>query len=314
MAESVENDSLSNKDVLPQIGEGKSAKDKHRNAKLAGALIFGAFVFTVPALIISWLLWPFLGWPAIIVAVIVGTLLTSSTRIAYEWERVVILRFGHFSRIATPGLYFTIPIIEQVAMHVDQRINTTSFLNEHALTADLAPVDVDAVVFWMVWDPKAAYTQVVDYPSAVSWSAQTALRDAIGQIDLTDVPIKRTQIDHEVQEQLERKVSEWGISIISVEIRDIAMPEDLQNAMSRAAQAERERDARIILAEAEKEVSNMFVEASGVYREKPEALQLRIANLLYESLKNEGGLVVVPSSFADSASIIEKTANLLKHS
>ena len=153
---------------------------------------------------------------------------------------------------------------------------------------------------------------MVDYPSAVSWSAQTALRDAIGHINLTDVPMKRLQIDHEIQERLERKVSDWGISIISVEIRDITLPDDLQNAMSRAAQAERERDARIILAEAEVEASHMFVEAAETYCENDVALQLRTANLLYEGLKEHGGMVVIPSSFAESIGEIESLVGKLK--
>lgn len=246
-------------------------------------------------------------------SIALGLLTSSSIHIALTWERVIILRFGRFSRIVEPGLYFTIPIVEQIAIRVDQRINTTPFLNEHALTSDLAPVDVDAVVFWMVWDAKQAYTQVSEYKSAVAWSAQTALRDAIGHINLTDVPMRRQQIDHEIQEALERKVSDWGISIISVEIRDISMPDSLQSAMSQAAQAERERDARIILAEAEKEVSHMFVEAAQTYKENDIALHLRTTNLLYEGVKDNSGLVIVPSSFSESINTLEKMTESLKH-
>lgn len=298
-------------EVPPDTGETKKRRIPPRG-KRWGSAVFGIVVFVVFACAAGIPSWFAFGWPAFIVAAVVGLVAISTVHFAYEWERIVVLRFGTFSRIVEPGLYFTIPVIEQVALHVDQRINVTPFLNERALTSDLAPVDVDAVVFWMVWDAKAAYTQVVDYPNAVSWSAQTALRDAIGQINLTDVPIKRLQIDHEVQERLEDKVSEWGISIISVEIRDIVLPDDLQNAMSRAAQAERERDARIILAEAEKESSHMFVEAAESYRDCEIALQLRMANLLYEGVKEHGGMVIVPSSFTDSIDSIEKIAKALK--
>ena len=277
--------------------------------KRKGALAFNTAVFIVAALLLCAVGVPAFGLWALVPALVISAFLASAVHIAYVWERVVILRFGAFSRIAQPGLYFTIPLVEQIALHIDQRINATSFLNERALTSDLAPVDVDAVVFWMVWDAKQAYTQVADYPSAVSWSAQTALRDAIGRISLTDMPVKRLQIDHEVQERLDRKVTDWGISIISVEIRDIILPDDLQGAMSKAAQAERERDARIILAEAEKEAAIMFVEAAETYQQCDAALQLRMANLLYEGVKDNGGLVVVPSSLADSAAALEKISH-----
>lgn len=284
----------------------KPRKAKSNLRKRSGAVVFSATVFAFALVVAGLGFYQLAGWLGLIPAFLLALLVASSIHIAFAWERIVILRFGSFSRIVNPGLYFTIPVIEQIALHVDQRINVTPFLNERALTSDLAPVDVDAVVFWMVWDAKQAYTQVVDYPSAVSWSAQTALRDAIGQISLTDVPVKRLQIDHEVQERLDRKLADWGISVISVEIRDIVMPDDLQSAMSKAAQAEREKDARIILAEAEKETSFMFVEAAKAYGEPEAALKLRIANLLYEGVKDNGGLVIVPSSFSDSLSAVEK--------
>ena len=269
---------IQRKDELEE--EKTPARKKPTWLKRRGALVFNLAVFAVVALLLGGAGMLAFGPWAIPFALVLGAFAANAVHIAFVWERAVILRFGNFSRIAEPGLYFTIPIVEQIALHVDQRINATSFLNERALTSDLAPVDVDAVVFWMVWDAKQAYTQVADYPSAVSWSAQTALRDAIGRISLTDMPVKRLQIDHEVQERLDRKVADWGISIISVEIRDIVLPDDLQGAMSKAAQAERERDARIILAEAEKEAACMFVEAAETYEESEVALQLRMANLL----------------------------------
>lgn len=300
--------------VLPPIGHKppvtNAPKSRPHWFKRRGATLFSAIVFLVAFVALSALLWAPVGLWALPWAALFGVLCMASVHMAYEWERVVILRLGNYSRVASGGIYFTIPIFEQVALHVDQRIRTTTFLNEHALTSDLAPVNVDAVVFWMVWGAKEAYTQVEDFPNAVSWAAQTALRDAIGKINLTDVPMKRKQMDHEVQEHLEQKLSDWGISIISVEIRDIVLPEDLQNAMSRAAQAERERDARIILAESEKESSHMFVEAAEAYKDNETALQLRIANLLYEGVRGSGSMVVVPSTFADSVAAIETAAKV----
>lgn len=292
--------------------EKTPARKKPSWLKRRGAFVFNVAVFAVAALLFCGVGVLAFGPWAIPLALVLSAFVASAVHIAFVWERAVILRFGNFSRVAEPGLYFTIPLIEQIALHVDQRINATSFLNERALTSDLAPVDVDAVVFWMVWDAKQAYTQVADYPSAVSWSAQTALRDAIGRISLTDMPVKRLQIDHEVQERLDRKVADWGISIISVEIRDIVLPDDLQGAMSKAAQAERERDARIILAEAEKEAACMFVEAAETYEGNDVALQLRMANLLYEGVKDHGGLVIVPSTLVESAAAIEKMVHLTK--
>lgn len=279
-----------------------------------GSLVFSISVFLLSLIIVGLIAYFLFGitvW-SVLGTLVMCALITSSIHFAFTWERIVVLRFGNFSRIVNPGLYFTIPIIEQVALHADQRINATPFLNERALTSDLAPIDVDAVIFWMVWDAKRAYTQVVDYPVAVAWSAQTALRDAIGQVSLTDVPIKRQQIDYEVQERLDKKVEDWGITIISVEIRNIMLPDDLQNAMSKAAQAERERDARIIIAEAEKEAASMFVEAAELYKDSDIALQLRVANLLCEGMKDNNSLVIVPSSIADNASLLEKGVRVMR--
>lgn len=315
MPSSIEEIELKRADAEASRIESEQPKPKkHPWIHRKGSVIFTLSVFLLSLLIIGIVVYLIFGlsiW-GIIGVLIACVLISCSVHITFAWERVVVLRFGNFSRIAQPGLYFTIPIIEQVALHVDQRIHATPFLNERALTSDLAPIDIDAVVFWMVWDAKRAYTQVVDYPEAVSWSAQTALRDAIGRVSLTDVPIKRVQIDHEVQEQLDRKVEDWGISIISVEIRDIMLPSDLQDSMSKAAQAERERDARIILAEAEKEASAMFVEAAEVYEGSDVALQLRVANLLCDGMKENGSLVVIPSSIADNAALLEKGAKAMK--
>jgi regulator of protease activity HflC (stomatin/prohibitin superfamily) len=236
----------------------------------------------------------------IIAAFVVGLLCTACLRITPQWERVAILRLGRFNRVAGPGFYPVIPFFEYVAIHVDQRIMTSSFSAEEALTADLVPVDVDAILFWMVWDSEAACLEVKNYPKAVLWSAQTALRDAIGQTNLADLSLRRKQIDHELETTLGKKCEQWGITVLSVEIRDIMVPRELQDALSKEAQAGRERNARTILAEVEKDISEMFVEAANIYDENPKAMQLRAMNLVYEGSKNNNGMFVVPSSLVDS--------------
>jgi hypothetical protein len=191
--------------------------------------------------------------------------------------------------------------VEFVAARVDQRTMATPFGAEETLTSDLVPVDVDAVLFWMVWDPRKACTEVEDYPRAVSWIAQTTMRNAVGSLSIAELATRRDQLDHELQAIIEQKTEIWGITIISVEIRDILIPKELQDAMSKEAQAERERNARVILAEIEQDISEMFSGAAGVYRRDELALQLRTMSLVYESVKSSnGGVVVLPSAFGDS--------------
>lgn len=228
-----------------------------------------------------------------------GFLLAASVRIAPQWERVVVLRLGKFNRIAGPGVYATIPFLEYAAIHVDHRIMTASFSAEAALTADLVPVDVDAILFWMVWDARKACLEVENYPKAVLRSAQTAMRDVIGQLNLADISTRRKQIDRDLEEMLGSKCEQWGITVLSVEIRDIMIPEELQDALSKEAQAERERNARIILAEVEKDISEMFVEAAEVYDRNPRAMKLRAMNLAYEGAKDSRGVLLAPSALAD---------------
>jgi len=242
---------------------------------------------------------------ALVVAVVIGTLAASSFRIAQQWEKAVVLRLGKYTRTAGPGLYIVIPIIDHVTICIDQRIIATPFIAEETLTADLVSVNVDAVLFWMVWDARRACVEVENYPKAVAWSAQTALRDAIGRVNLAELATHRKQIDVQLQETLTQKTEPWGITITSVEIRDIIVPAELQNALSREAQAERERNARVLLAEIEKDISEMFVEAAGVYDQNPRAMQLRTMNLIYESVKDKGGLVIAPSAFAEGFNNID---------
>jgi regulator of protease activity HflC (stomatin/prohibitin superfamily) len=237
---------------------------------------------------------------AIFVALLVALLVLNSAHIAMDWERCVVMRLGRLNRVAGPGLFFTIPLVEFIAARVDQRTIATPFGAEETLTSDLVPVDVDAVLFWMVWDPQKACTEVEDYPRAVSWIAQTTMRNAVGSLSIAELATRRDQLDSELQAIIEQKTEAWGITIISVEIRDILIPKELQDAMSREAQAERERNARIILAEVEQDISEMFSGAAAAYRDDAIALQLRTMSLVYESVKDNGGVVVIPSSFSDS--------------
>lgn len=234
---------------------------------------------------------------------ILAFLLFQSVKVAHQWEKTVVLRLGKFHRLAGPGLFFTIPVIDATPFWIDQRIIATSFNAEQTLTKDNVPVDVDAVLFWMVWDAEKAALEVEDYREAVSWSAQTALRDVIGRTMLSDMLAGRENIDSELQEMIDKRTVPWGVAVQSVEIRDVIIPEGLQDAMSREAQADRERKARIILGSAEQEIATSFVEAANIYGASATALQLRSLNVLYESLKKQGGLVVVPSQMADATGL-----------
>ena len=237
----------------------------------------------------------------VVVASFAAAIIVSfNVRIAAQWERVVILRLGKFNRVAGPGLYATIPLIEYVSLRADQRIMMTSFEAEETLTSDLVPVNVDAVIFWMVWDAKKACTEVEDYYDAVALTSQTALREEIGRRDLSDVTIHRNQIDKELQEIIEEKTSTWGVSVMSVEIRDIVIPKKLQEAMATAAAAERQKDARVVLADIEKEVASMLVDAAKVYREDEMAFDLRSMHLLSEGVNRGKGTLVVPSAWSES--------------
>jgi regulator of protease activity HflC (stomatin/prohibitin superfamily) len=266
-----------------------------------GIYFFGALMFLIPfaAIIgIGYVVDQITVW-LIFAAAVLGILMAASVRIVQHWERAVILRLGKFSRLGGPGLFFVLPIIEHVTLCIDQRIIATPYQAEETLTADLVSVDVDAVLFWMVWDARKACIEVENYPKAVAWSAQTALRDAIGRVSLAELAASRRQIDVQLQEILAEKTEAWGITIMSVEIRDITVPEELQDALSKEAQAERERNARVLLAEVEKDIGEMFVEAAEIYDKNDRAMQLRTMNLIYESVKDHGGLVITPSAFSE---------------
>ena len=233
-------------------------------------------------------------------ALVLAVALALCIHIAMEWERVVICRFGAFNRVAGPGLIFMVPIVEQAACHVDLRTVTTPFGAEKTLTSDLVPVNIDAVLFWMVWDAQKACMEVEDYPAAVLYVAQTAMRDAIGRMSVAEVTLSREQLDKELKEAIERETEPWGIAILSVKVRDIVIPAELQEVMSLEAQAEREKNARLVLASAEEDISEMIASASGVYDGNEAALKIRTMHLLYESIKKSGGTVVtVPSALSD---------------
>lgn len=293
------------KSGISQGSASKGTAPKGKKTSRNGVYLFSLAIFLIGLAAVLAVFWESLSVPAIVVAVVVGFVLASSIRIAPQWERVVVLRLGKFNRIAGPGLYLLIPVIEHPAAHVDQRIITTPFTAEEALTADLVPLDIDAVLFWLVWNPKDACVEVEDYSSAIWWAAQTALRDAIGRINLAEVATRREQLDNEIKEILDAKTRTWGITVVSVEIRDIAIPKELQDAMSKEAQAERERNARLLLAEIEKDISEMFVEAAAVYDQNDKAMQLRTMNLIYESVKDKGGLVIAPSAFGEAFNNID---------
>jgi regulator of protease activity HflC (stomatin/prohibitin superfamily) len=235
--------------------------------------------------------------------VAVGVLLAASIKYTDQWERAVLLRLGRYRGLRGPGYFTVIPIIDRVAYNIDQRIRTAAFGAESCLTRDTVPVNVDAIAFWIVRDPERAALEVQDYNEAVILSAQTQLRDAIGKHDLTELIQSRDELGHGLKVALETKMADWGIKVQSVEIRDVIIPAALENAMSRQAQAERERQARIILGTAETEIAHKFVEAADAYRNHPAAMNLRAMNMLYESIVKRGSLMVVPSGLADSLNV-----------
>ena len=235
----------------------------------------------------------------ILVSVVVALATLSSVHVCMDWERVVVVRLGKFNRLAGPGLFFTIPLLEFCTLRVDQRMNVTPFGAEEALTSDLVPLDVDAVLFWVIWDPEKACTEVEDCYFAVALSAQTALRDAIGRASLQNVVMRRHQLDQELRDAVEKKVSDWGISIVSVEVRDLIIPKELQSVMSLEAQAECRKSARITLMEAEKDLSAILDDVAQTYSHDEIALSLRKMHLTYEGMQDNDGTFVVPSAYGE---------------
>jgi len=236
-------------------------------------------------------------------SLVVGLIVLFALKIANQWEKAIILRFGKFSRLAGPGLFWIIPLAETIPAWVDQRVMVTPFKAERTLTRDTVPVDVDAVLFWVVWDAQKAALEVQSYRDAIAWAAQTALRDIIGKMMLADILVGREKIDAELQKIIDQRTTPWGVTVQSVEIRDVVIPQMLEDAMSRQAQAERERQARVILGESEKQIAPSFAEAAQQYADNPTALHLRAMNMLFEGLKEKGALVIVPSSAVDTMNL-----------
>jgi regulator of protease activity HflC (stomatin/prohibitin superfamily) len=235
-----------------------------------------------------------------LVTVVGGLLVAPSIQIAYQWERAVVLRFGRFKGLRESGLFGIVPIIDKVAQFVDQRIRVTDFSAETTLTSDTVPVNVDAIAFWMVWDAQKAVLEVEQFDQAVVLSAQTALRNAIGKHDLATLLSERDQLGGEIQKVLDEKTSAWGITTQAVEIRDVIIPKGLEDAMSRQAQAERERQSRIILGTAETEIAEKFAKASEHYEDNPVALHLRAMNMVFEGLRQKGSMIIVPSTAVET--------------
>ncbi len=265
------------------------------------------FVFIVIVAIGGSFSWPAyasgeysLGSTILVAVVVVAAIVASSIKIAAQWTRAVVLRLGRFQSLSGPGLFFIIPIIDSVVYWIDTRVITTPFRAEKTLTKDTVPVDVDAVLFWKVVDPQKAALDVADYETAVAWASQTSLRDVIGKTDLAHLLEGRRRISDEIRLLIDERAAPWGIDVQSVEIRDVLIPSALQDAMSMQAQAERERQARVILGDSERQVADSFLQAARTYASDPTAFHLRAMNMLYEGLKRNATIVVVPSTAVET--------------
>jgi regulator of protease activity HflC (stomatin/prohibitin superfamily) len=259
---------------------------------VGGLVAFGVSAASQPA-----------GLAVFVVTLLVAFLAASAVRLTANWERAIVLRLGKFSGERGPGLFFIVPIIDTVPYVIDLRTITTIFKAEQTMTRDTVPVDVDAVLFWKVVSPEKAALEVASYQDAVTWAAQTALRDIIGRSSLAELLSNREQIDLSLRTVIDQRTEPWGTRVDSVEIRDVLIPVELQNAMSRQAQAERERQARVILADSETQIAQKFADAAVFYVDNPTALHLRAMNMLYEGLKEKGALIIVPSSAVDTMNL-----------
>jgi regulator of protease activity HflC (stomatin/prohibitin superfamily) len=267
----------------------------------APAIVISIVLFvaalTVATLFHGW--GPLLGYVIPGALVLVAALTPVSLLMAKQWERAVVLRFGKLHAIRGPGLFAIIPFVDAVTAWIDQRIQTTEFNAEQALTKDTVPANIDAILFWQVHDPERAALEITDYRSAILRVAQTSLREMIGASPLSALMSERKLADQQLKEEIGRKTADWGVAAISVEIRDVAIPSQLQDAMSRQAQAEREKAARVILGSAEQEVAKKFLEAADIYARNPAALQLRAMNIIYETTKERGTTILIPSAMVD---------------
>jgi len=269
-------------------------KDVNPVALVLGSLVLAGGIFlaaAVDGVLAKW---------AGAVTIVIASLIPLALKMANQWERAVVLRLGRLDTIAGPGLFLIIPVVDQVAYWIDQRIQTTEFDAQHALSKDTVPVNIDAVIFWQVHDTERAALEIQDYRRAIAQVSETSLREMVGSSMLATLLAERKQGDELLRDVIGRKTADWGISVISVEIRDIGVPAALQDAMSRQAQAERERLARVALGQAEQEVAIKFVEAAEIYARSPAALQLRAMNIIYETTKEGGATILLPTSMVDA--------------
>jgi regulator of protease activity HflC (stomatin/prohibitin superfamily) len=234
---------------------------------------------------------------------LLGLYILLALKVADQWEKAVVLRYGKFRGLYGPGVFWVVPIIDVITEWIDHRVMVSPFSAEKTLTKDTVPVDVDAVLFWVVWDAEKAALEVENYQTAITWASQTALREVIGSLALADILVGRAKMDADLQKIIDQRTTPWGVSVQSVEIRDIVIPQELEDAMSRQAQAERERQARVILGDSEKQIADSFAEASKAYINNPTALHLRAMNMLFEGLQERGAMVIVPSSAVDSMNL-----------
>jgi regulator of protease activity HflC (stomatin/prohibitin superfamily) len=288
----------------PEQPEEKKPDTVRINA-IAGTLAAVVFILSVGGSILmseagvggGWII----AW--VTITFLIALYLLLAIKIAQQWEKAVILRLGKYTGLRGPGLFWIIPMVETTPSWIDHRVMVTPFKAEKTLTKDTVPVDVDAVLFWMVWDAEKASLEVNDYVAAIAWAAQTALREVIGQMSLADILVGRAKMDADLQRIIDERTTPWGVSVQSVEIRDVVIPQDLEDAMSRQAQAERERQARVILGESEKQIADSFAQASKAYINNPTALHLRAMNMLFEGLKEKGAMIIVPSSAVETMNL-----------
>jgi regulator of protease activity HflC (stomatin/prohibitin superfamily) len=298
------------KETKEQESHPKDLDQAKRQAKMANgvsATIFGVIlaVSIVVGLVLDQNTDLGAGWVGLIIGggALVATYILFALKIADQWEKAVVLRFGRFAGLRGPGLFWIVPVVDTIPSWIDHRVMVTPFNAEKTLTKDTVPVDVDAVLFWLVWDAEKAALEVADYRTAIAWAAQTALREIIGQMDLADILVGRARMDTDLQKIIDARTTPWGVAVQSVEIRDIIIPEALEDAMSRQAQAERERQARVILGESEEQIAESFRRASAAYADNPTALHLRAMNMLFEGLKEKGAMIIVPSSAVDTMNL-----------
>lgn len=295
--------------IQPQRGESSPVRAKSDAPKGFSGMALAIFIIIAIAAVALAIVLDESGVPdtwilaAFLLLMLIAFYILFAFRVANQWEKAIVLRLGKFRGLKGPGAFWIIPIVDAVPTLVDHRVMVTPFNAEKTLTKDTVPVDVDAVLFWVVWDAEKAALEVEDYRAAISWAAQTALREIIGQMTLADILVGRAKMDADLQHIIDERTTPWGVTVQSVEIRDVIIPEALEDAMSRQAQAERERQARVILGESEKQIASSFAEAAEAYRDNPTALHLRAMNMLFEGLKEKGALVIVPSSAVDTMNL-----------